>query len=88
MFLRSGLTSVTEAVRRHAALELVPDLAIWAQRASSLAVPRKGDQGKLDPAICALIGLMWRTKLRTGTIMLGNLETGRLPREVRSEIQA
>lgn len=69
-------TSVTEAVRRHAAMEIVPELALWAQKASSLAAPRKGDQDKLDAAICALVGLMWRTKSRTETIMIGDLETG------------
>ncbi len=84
-------SSVTEAVRRHAAVEIVPELALWAQKARSLTAPRKGDQDKLDAAICALVGLLWRTKSRTETIMIGDLDTGYMiapaSPEVRSKLK-
>jgi predicted RNase H-like nuclease len=75
-FRQPDWSSVTEVVRRHATTEIVPELALWAQQVSSLATPRKGDQDKLDAAICALVGLMWRTKPRTETIMVGDQDTG------------
>jgi hypothetical protein len=59
-----------------------------AQNASSLAAPRKGDQDKLDAAICALVGLMWRTKPRTETIMIGDLETGYMIAPASSEVRS
>lgn len=69
-------SSVTEVVRRHAAAEAVPELALWAQMAASLTAPRKGDQDRLDAAICALVGLLWRTKSRDETIMIGDMDNG------------
>jgi predicted RNase H-like nuclease len=79
---------VTEAVRRHAAVEIVPELALWAQKANSLKAPRKGDQDKLDAAICALVGVLWRTKARTETIMIGDLETGYMITPASSEVRS
>jgi predicted RNase H-like nuclease len=81
-------SSVTEVVGRHAAGEIVPELALWAQKAGSLAAPRKGDQDKLDAAICALVGVLWRTKARTETIMIGDLETGYMIAPASSEVRS
>jgi predicted RNase H-like nuclease len=69
-------SAVAEAVQRHATVELLPELALWAQKLCLLAAPKKHDQDKLVAAICALIGVLWRTKSRTETIMIGDLETG------------
>lgn len=81
-------SSVTEAVRRHAAAENVPELATWAQKAASFAAPKKGDQDKLDAAICALVGLLWRTKARTETIMIGDLDTGYMIAPASAEVRS
>jgi predicted RNase H-like nuclease len=81
-------SSVTEAVRRHAAVEIIPELALWAHKAGSLAAPKKADQDKLDAAICALVGLMWRTKPRTETVMIGDLETGYMIAPASSEVRS
>lgn len=81
-------SSVTEAVRRHAGLEIIPELALWAQKANSLAAPRKGDQDKLDAAICALVGLMWRTKPPPETVMIGDLETGYMIAPASAEVRS
>lgn len=80
--------SVTEMVRRHAAVEIVPELALWAQRGSALAAPKKGDQDKLDAAICALVGLLWRTKTRSETIMIGDLDTGYMIAPASAEVRS
>lgn len=80
-------SSVTEAVRRHASAEIIPELALWAQKTASLAAPKKGDQDKLDAAICALVGLMWRTKLRTESMMIGDLETGYMIAPTSAEVR-
>lgn len=87
-FRSADWSTVTEAVRRHAAAEIVPDLASWAQEAQSLTSPRKGDQDKLDAAICALVGLLWRTKSRIETIMIGDLETGYMIAPASAEVRS
>lgn len=83
--------SVTNTVGRHAATEKIPELALWAQKAASLSAPKKADQDKLDATICAIVGLLWRTKPRTETIMVGDLETGYMiapaSPEVRSKLR-
>lgn len=87
-FRAQDWSSVTGAVRRHASVELVPELALWAQKVGSLAAPRKGDQDKLDAAICALVGLLWRTKARTETIIIGDLDTGYMIAPASAEVRS
>ncbi len=80
--------SVSDAVRRHASAERFPELALWAQKASKLVEPRKADQDKLDAAICALIGLLWRAKSRTETVMVGDLANGYMIAPASPDVKA
>jgi predicted RNase H-like nuclease len=79
---------VSTMVHRHAVtLELV-SLATWASNASLILKPRKSDQDKLDAAICALVGMMWRSKNRSETIMIGNAELGYMIAPASPEVRA
>lgn len=50
--------------------------ASWCRQIENLATPRKSDQDQLDSMLCLLIGLSWRLKPRTGSLMLGCLDGG------------
>ena len=59
-------TGVTTMVHRHAVTLGLSSLATWANNASLISNPIKSDQDKLDAAICALVGMLWRSKDRSG----------------------
>jgi predicted RNase H-like nuclease len=75
-FRLSDWSGVTTTVERYATTLGLGSLATWASNASLISHPVKSDQDKLDAAICALIGMLWRTKNRPETIMVGNVEFG------------
>lgn len=54
----------------------VVDLVDWARSMHALTQPRKSDQDKLDAALCALIGLVWRAGPASCSTMLGELSSG------------
>jgi predicted RNase H-like nuclease len=79
---------VTTMVHRHAFALGLFSLATWATNASLISNPRKSDQDKLDAAICALIGMLWRSKDRTETIMVGNTELGYMIAPASPEVRS
>ena len=67
--------AVCATVTRVAAgLGLAP-MALWAEAMAALETPKKADQDRLDAAICALIGLIWRDGGWPAT-MIGDLTAG------------
>ena len=54
----------------------VNSLAEWAHKMHDVVQPRKSDQDRLDAAICALIGLAWRAGPTSGSVMLGDINSG------------
>jgi predicted RNase H-like nuclease len=81
-------TGVTTMVHRHAVTLGLVSLATWASNASLILNPRKNDQDKLDATICALVGMLWRSKSRSETIMVGNVELGYMIAPTSPEVRA
>jgi predicted RNase H-like nuclease len=81
-------TGVTTMVHRHAVTLGLVSLATWASNASLILNPRKNDQDKLDATICALVGMLWRSKSRSETIMVGNVELGYMIAPASPEVRA
>ncbi|MFC2967585.1 DUF429 domain-containing protein [Acidimangrovimonas pyrenivorans] len=67
--------AVSSAVAKTASSLDLAGLAQWADQMQALEKPGKADQDRLDAAICALIGLLWR-EAGQPSAMLGDLETG------------
>lgn len=67
--------AVGHTVVNVAALLELPELAQWARQMIEIEKPRKADQDKLDAAMCALIGMIWRSGSLPAA-MLGDLATG------------
>ena len=87
-FRLSDWIGVTTMVDRHAATLGLGSLATWASNASLISKPRKSDQDKLDAAICALVGMLWRSKDRSESIMVGNAEFGYMIAPASPEVRA
>jgi predicted RNase H-like nuclease len=68
--------SVTQVVQTSADAFGVRGLSDWAREMRFLPRPRKSDQDKLDAALCALIGLIWRAAPTASSAMLGDVTTG------------
>jgi predicted RNase H-like nuclease len=79
---------VTTMVHRHAFTLGLDSLAAWSTNASNISNPEKSDQDKLDAAICALIGVLWRSKDRSETIMVGNAEIGYMIAPASTDVRA
>src|SRR5258707_11468990 len=75
-------------VHRHAVTLGLVSLATWARNASLILKPRKSDQDKLDAAICALVGMLWCSRNRSETIMIGNAEFGYMIAPASPEVRA
>ena len=54
----------------------LPALCDWAEDMARLQMPRKADQDRLDAALCALIGLIWRAGPAHAAACIGDEETG------------
>ena len=54
----------------------IPALADWAEGMMAQRKPRKADQDRLDAAICALVGVIWRAGPAGSGAMLGDLRQG------------
>ena len=84
-FSLSDWKLVASTVRRHAdALHLAP-LSAWADETARLAAPTKGDQDRLDAALCLLIALHWRRAPRDRSAVIGDSQTGYMVTPVSSE---
>ncbi|MBY6164848.1 DUF429 domain-containing protein [Pseudooceanicola nitratireducens] len=66
---------VTAMVAEVAATAGLTAMARWAEDMASLEGPRKADQDRLDSAICALVGLIWRDG-SCPAAMIGDLDDG------------
>jgi predicted RNase H-like nuclease len=77
--------AVARAVKCSAEWFKVPGLAEWADHMRNVARPRKSDQDKLDAAICALIGLYWRTGPIAHSAMLGDVDQGYMVTPISDE---
>lgn len=67
--------AVTATVARLAATLGLTPLVSWAEAMAAIEAPRKADQDRLDAAICALVGLIWRDGAWPAA-MIGDLERG------------
>jgi predicted RNase H-like nuclease len=52
------------------------ELAEWADGLTTKERPRKGEQDKLDAAICLLVGILWRLAPSNSAAMIGSIEEG------------
>lgn len=68
--------SVTRVIQRVADALGLAGLAGWVEGMAALNQPRKADQDKLDAALCALVGLLWRAGPVSASVMLGDLASG------------
>lgn len=68
--------AVARTVRSTALSLGIPALADWAEEMMAQQKPRKADQDRLDPAICALVGIIWRAGPAGSSAMLGDLRQG------------
>lgn len=67
---------VAEAAAKQAIALGCQDLAEWCHSAGEITEPRKGDQDKMDSALCVLVALYWRLRPREGSLLLGDLTSG------------
>jgi len=81
-------TSVTSVVYRHAVMLGLSSPAVWASNARLISSPKKRDQDMLDAAICALVGVVWLSKDRSETIMIGDTELGYMIAPASPEVRA
>ena len=83
---------VAHATARNLSELGVDDAAQWCRRAAELPKPTKADQDRLDAMLCVLIAIWWRTRERSQSMILGNIDTGYmvLPagRDVRNRLMA
>jgi predicted RNase H-like nuclease len=54
----------------------VDEAAQWCRHAADLPKPTKADQDRLDAMLCLLIAIWWRTRDRSQSMILGNIDTG------------
>ncbi len=54
----------------------LPEMRDWADCMAALPAPRKRDQDRLDAALCALIGLMWRVAPAHEVACIGDAARG------------
>lgn len=87
-FALAGWQAVIAAVRRIAVEERINGLAEWADLLLAIAIPRKGDQDRLDAVLCALIGLHWHTAPRSASIMIGDRALGYMIAPASTEVRA
>ena len=84
-FRREDWQAVTLVVADAASNLGIPALTDWATEMSQRSEPRKSDQDRLDAAICALVGLIWRSCHRSTSAMIGDLQTGYMITPVSTE---
>lgn len=75
-FRMTDWQSVTRVTQKIAQIFEVGGLVEWSTSMHELLNPSKSDQDKLDAAICALIGLVWRAGPISDSAMLGDLASG------------
>jgi len=67
---------VAETLAEKACSLELTELAQWASNQARCSRPSKGDQDRLDAALCALIGAIWRVCDRSDSVMIGDLKSG------------
>ena len=75
-FTLSDWKLVASTVRRHADALCLPQLSRWSDEMAKLDTPKKGDQDRLDAALCLVIALYWRRAPRDQSIVIGDSRTG------------
>lgn len=78
-----AVANLTEAIANHCGLVQLVD---WAKRCKSKGSPNKLDQDCLDAAICALIGLGWRSFARETMAVVGDTSSGYMVTPVSEQI--
>ena len=68
--------AVTEVVVCLARQYEIEGLETWAKCMGSIGKPEKADQDRLDAAICALVGYLWRFGPSGEVAMIGDLDSG------------
>lgn len=75
-FRRDHWSSVATTIASTADALGVDDLRDWATDMALIASPRKADQDRLDAAMCALIGLIWRAGPPDAAACIGDVGSG------------
>lgn len=68
--------AVIETITSYARTAGIDELETWLRHFAGNTSPRKPDQDRLDSVLCALVGYHWREKLRTDSVMIGDLTNG------------
>lgn len=50
--------------------------AIWCSQQAENSKPLKADQDRLDAMLCLLVGMTWRLRPRTASMLVGDLDSG------------
>lgn len=66
----------------------VPALATWFAQMAQMAAPGKGDQDRLDAALCVLIGLIWRAAPEGEALCIGDARAGYIVTPVSAPVRA
>ena len=75
-FRQKDWISVTGVVACLARQHEIEGLETWADGMGKIEKPRKADQDRLDAAICALVGYLWRFGASGEVAMIGDLDSG------------
>ena len=75
-FRHEDWVAVTGVVACLARQHEIEGLESWAESMGGIEKPTKADQDRLDAAICALVGYLWRSGRSGEVAMIGDLDSG------------
>jgi predicted RNase H-like nuclease len=84
-FRQGDWTRVAEAAAGEAERFGCGAMAGWCREAGALCPPRKSDQDRMDAVLCTLVGLRWRLRARSESMMMGDLVSGYMVVPVSTE---
>ena len=84
-FCQEDWVTVTDVVADLASRHSIDGLEDWAKGMGRIEEPRKADQDRLDAAICALVGYLWRFGPSGTVAMIGDLDSGYMITPISSD---
>lgn len=89
-YKREDWTRVAKAAGQNFAQLGACDAAQWCLETADLPWPTKADQDRLDAMLCLLVGMWWRIRDRSQSMVLGSTDSGYMvlpaSREVRERL--